>query len=614
MSAKMILRTACGLVITLVILTLVVSTVQAEAPANDNFADAKIISGTPYDDSLETYEATVELGEPTPDCWINWPYPGDLNYHTVWYAFTPTANGSVQGYIDRNFNAGLAVYTGSDLANLTAIGCWRQVWDYRFNVQAGVTYYLQIGGLTGQSGWMNLFLNFKLPPPNDNFADATLISDTPFEDELNTSEATIEPSEPRPSCSWTPGQTIWYAYTPAITGLAEVRIIPDYGSFLSVYTGNDLSSLTEIGCWDFLGDATFQVEAGQTYFLQIGSMSGEAGGVRFKLEFVPPPSNDNFGDALEITLGASNRFYNSMATMEPGEPTPSCYSQISQTVWFRYTPTADGFATIQSDAYWIRVVGVYTGSELGDLTEVNCRSWWDAPLPLHVVSGTTYYFQVGSRHNFESGWFTFMLYETPLPGADFWWGTGDPNIYDLVQFCDNSFDPVWAGFTNHWWEFGDGTTGTDNCIFHQFAADEDYVVWHNIQTSDGRTDPDGVTHTLSVRTHDVTAVRVAAPKSASVGQTRPITVYIKNIRYPERVEVQLYKSVPGGYEMVGVTNQNIPVRLGNRTTAVSFSYTFTQADADMGKVTFKAVVNIIDARDALPGDNEAISPPAKITQ
>ncbi len=132
------------------------------------------------------------------------------------------------------------------------------------------------------------------------------------------------------------------------------------------------------------------------------------------------------------------------------------------------------------------------------------------------------------------------------------------------------------------------------------------------QTSDGRTDPDGVTHAISVRTHDVAVIKIAAPKSASVGQTRQITVNIKNNRYPERVQIELFKSIPGGYELVGVAASNIPVRGGNRTTAVSFSYTFVQGDADVGKVTFKAVATIIDARDALPADNEAISPPTKV--
>ena len=44
-----------------------------------------------------------------------------------------------------------------------------------------------------------------------------------------------------------------------------------------------------------------------------------------------------------------------------------------------------------------------------------------------------------------------------------------------------------------------------------------------------------------------------------------------------------------------------------------FSYLVTQADRTVGKVSFKAVATILDHRDALPADNELISPPVKIT-
>jgi hypothetical protein len=56
----------------------------------------------------------------------------------------------------------------------------------------------------------------------------------------------------------------------------------------------------------------------------------------------------------------------------------------------------------------------------------------------------------------------------------------------------------------------------------------------------------------------------------------------------------------------------VPVRSGNRTTDFAFSYTFTAADKALGKVTFKAVANLLNGRDALPADNETISSPTKV--
>jgi len=52
----------------------------------------------------------------------------------------------------------------------------------------------------------------------------------------------------------------------------------------------------------------------------------------------------------------------------------------------------------------------------------------------------------------------------------------------------------------------------------------------------------------------------------------------------------------------------------NGTTEFAFSYTFTADDARVGKVTFKAVANILGARDALPADNEAIAAPTKVSR
>jgi hypothetical protein len=58
----------------------------------------------------------------------------------------------------------------------------------------------------------------------------------------------------------------------------------------------------------------------------------------------------------------------------------------------------------------------------------------------------------------------------------------------------------------------------------------------------------------------------------------------------------------------------VPVRPpGGNTTRFAFSYTITQADRTIGKVSFRADATIVDHRDALPADNESTSPPMKIT-
>lgn len=109
--------------------------------------------------------------------------------------------------------------------------------------------------------------------------------------------------------------------------------------------------------------------------------------------------------------------------------------------------------------------------------------------------------------------------------------------------------------------------------------------------------------------------KISAPQSARSGQTRTVTVYVKNKSYAGTVRIELYRSVPGGLQLIGSYLQFVPARSTNRTVEFTFNYTFTGSDANVGKVSFKAFAYIDGARDALPADNEAISsPPTKVTR
>jgi hypothetical protein len=91
-------------------------------------------------------------------------------------------------------------------------------------------------------------------------------------------------------------------------------------------------------------------------------------------------------------------------------------------------------------------------------------------------------------------------------------------------------------------------------------------------------------------------------------------VYVKNTRYPETVQVDLFRSGAGGFQQVGTLTQLVPVRPpGGNSTKFAFSYTITNDDRIAGKVSFKAVATVLGQRDALPGDNELTSPPVRIT-
>src|SRR5262249_33975377 len=133
----------------------------------------------------------------------------------------------------------------------------------------------------------------------------------------------------------------------------------------------------------------------------------------------------------------------------------------------------------------------------------------------------------------------------------------------------------------------------------RFPADGDYVVTLTATTADGRSGT--ASQTIHVRTHDVAVSGFKVPQSASVGQTKPITVSIKNTRYPETVQVELAKSEPGffGFRTIGLLTQLVVPKGGNKSTDFDFSYTFTPEDAAIGKVTFRASAQLTEANDAL---------------
>ncbi len=453
---------------------------------------------------------------------------------------------------------------------------------------------------------------------NDAFATATVIGALPFSDVVDISAASMEAGEPTSSCSGgaSSQRTVWYAFTPAVTAVVRASVNASFSTVVGVYTGG-LGALAEITCRSpfVVRDATFLAQAGTTYHIQVDGMFGQTGVLEVRLEAVPAPPNDRFVDATSIPSLPFNDTTNlTAASLEVGEPTvPSCarpYGPLASSAWYRFTPTETGSISASAFGGFPTVVAAYTGTSVSDLTEVGCGVFGGRST-FRAVANTTYYFQVGGLFG-QAGSLEFRLEVTPLPVASFGFSPFDASVFDAIQFFDQSFDPGGVGFAPQVWNFGDGTTGTGFNVTHRYAADGDYPVQLTVTTLDGRTAM--ATQTVHVRTHDVAITRFATPNVASSGQTRRLVVSLTSKRYAEAVEVQVFKSVPGGFQMFGSLTQSLPLGPGNGTTDFAFSYTFTGADAQIGKVTFRAIAVIAGARDALPADNEAIAPATKVTR
>lgn len=193
----------------------------------------------------------------------------------------------------------------------------------------------------------------------------------------------------------------------------------------------------------------------------------------------------------------------------------------------------------------------------------------------------------------------------------FYFSPGDPSIFDTIRFYDQSFDPAGLGIVSQSWSFGDGATASGCCPTHRYEVDGTYTLTLTVTTTDGRTA--STSRDVIVRTHDVAVTTVLVPRSARAGDTHTITVTLTNRGYPERVRVQLLKSVAGGgWRPVGSLTRAVPVHGGGRATDFEFDHTFGPDDAQLGKVSFRGIAIVEGARDAVPRDNSFVSPPTEV--
>jgi hypothetical protein len=453
---------------------------------------------------------------------------------------------------------------------------------------------------------------YAAPPSNDNLAGAAMIATLPYTDSVDATEATLEPDEPQ-SCAFS-SQTVWYSFTAGATGVVRADIQSSTNiANLTVYqaVGSGFGGLNALTCGVSGNSISFDVEAGMNYYLQAGLIGGGPGTLTLDLQEIPPPANDDFasaesvGTALPLNLPADS----SGASLETGEPTPSCATDsFGNTVWYAFTPTTSGSFTANAlSASFSAILAAYTGSSLQALSELGCSTPGEFLLTFQAQAGTTYYIQIGGFFN-DGSPFQFSFDTAAPPQVDMCFGPPEPSTLDDVQFNDCSFDPARVNFESFTWDFGDGGIATEQSPAHQYTEDGDYTVQHSATTFDGRTG--SVSRVVQVRTHDVSIWRFSTPKSARVGETKKITVSLVNDRYPETVRIDLYRSIAGGgFELISSSTQIVPVKPASHTTQFSFNYTFSSQDARIGKVTFRAFVAIETMNDAFPADNQAFSVP-----
>jgi thermolysin len=287
------------------------------------------------------------------------------------------------------------------------------------------TFASTISAVTS-AGTYTATLNFTITDPpltnNDNFANARLLEDFSFLDKASSSSATRETGEPA-HAGQTAAKSLWWKWTAVGNGRLQVNTKgSSFDTVLAVYTGASLTALTPVTSNDNVATSVkysqvdFTTTRGTTYYFAVDGNSGASGQVILNGmgTSLAGPSNDNFTSATSVSGGTwtiSGSNFN--ATREIDEPNHGATSGYSS-VWFSWSPTVSGMYTLStSGSGFDTLLGVYTGTDFTDLTQVAANNnsttgvtWSKVRFP--ATAGTTYYFAVDGA-NKASGRYSLTI-------------------------------------------------------------------------------------------------------------------------------------------------------------------------------------------------------------
>jgi hypothetical protein len=225
-------------------------------------------------------------------------------------------------------------------------------------------------------------------------------------------EATVEPGEPNRS-GFPPARSVWYSWNADLDGFLIFSKQDQQGpASLGVYVGAAVNTLTEVR--PIPRDSTFSrysfpVQKGVTYHMSINHF-GAGTPFTYSWQFLPPPANDNFGNAQLISGESGSLFATTqVATVEPGEP----HAQDGNSLWYLWTAPRSG-------SFRFNVAGYtdshhfYSGSSLDALTELVQVDFYQG---LRAVAGTRFLIQIsgtGSWSPIATGDFTMAWAPGPV--------------------------------------------------------------------------------------------------------------------------------------------------------------------------------------------------------
>ncbi|CAB4810665.1 unannotated protein [freshwater metagenome] len=325
----------------------------------------------------------------------------------TWQAPTDSGSSAITGYTVTSNPDNKKCYWSTGALTCKVLGLRSNI-TYSFTVAAA--------NASGSSSASDPSNSVNIGQTNDFFAEALSLAPPSGTEVDSNLSATLESSEPALDVLTTGGgASVWYRYTAVQTGNLTVNTSgSQFDTVLTAYTGSTISNLTRLTFNDDIdysagvtaSSISFNATAGITYHLRVTSFGSARGDITLNWTQVnsctATPAGDFFCAAISRTGdNQSTTHSNTGTSTETNEPQP-INSSMQASVWFAYTPAANGTLALSVTNSSINsVLSVHIGGILSNLTAPS--GWTDttgsnsySASAFNVVKDTTYFIRVAS--------------------------------------------------------------------------------------------------------------------------------------------------------------------------------------------------------------------------
>ena len=339
-------------------------------PANDDFANAQVLTPPGGDVTGSTAAAGSELGDP-------------YSTQNVWYSYTAPADGVAR--FDTCTETGSIVLAATDAAKNTLVTQYGGCGAMQVPVTAGTTYLIMVASyFNGQEVDFTLHYDFLGQPDNDGIAGAqALAGDTGSVTGDNTAATDS-------GLGYTSGgHDVFFTYTPSTDGTAIFSSRnSSFQSALNVLSSDGSGSWTSLATGNRV---VTPVTGGSTYLIVLdGCCNWAYGQYQLDYDFGPPAANDNFANREVIPFSGDGNISgnNDYSTSEPFDITNG-----GQSNWYEYTPGHDGSLLLQASGSGF-TPQIAVGSPDGSGGVIADGFSGNGRLVAQVTGGQTYYIAV----------------------------------------------------------------------------------------------------------------------------------------------------------------------------------------------------------------------------